>query len=292
MVTSMKTSPTRLPSKKRDELKQIVSVIRDRCDDVEMIILFGSYARGDYKEEGDLAPDRKSGHVSDYDILVVTGEKSTATDIERWQKITRECDAAGLSAPVRIIAHDVEALNIELAEGQYFYSDVRKEGCLLYDSENFKLAHKRKLTPKEQKRIAEDHFDHWFGRARDFIKTYAYHLDNGMLKLAAFDLHQCSEACYKAVMLVFTNYSPNEHLLKLLGSMAAEHDSALNDIFPTETKEECERFELLDCAYIGARYHPDYRIGKEDLAYLSNRVGRLLDLTEKICSAKIESFTN
>ncbi|MCU7926528.1 MAG: nucleotidyltransferase domain-containing protein [Candidatus Thiodiazotropha sp. (ex Dulcina madagascariensis)] len=66
-----------LPEFKRDELKHIVSVIHQKSDDVEMIILFGSYARGDYKVEADLQPDRKSGHVSDYDILVVTGQKKT-----------------------------------------------------------------------------------------------------------------------------------------------------------------------------------------------------------------------
>ena len=256
-----------------------------------MVILFGSYARGDYKEDVDLKPDRKSGHVSDYDILVVTREKSAAQDIGCWQKIAADCDAYGLSAHVRIIAHDIQVLNIKLADGQYFYSDIRKEGCLLYDSGNFKLAHKRELKPEEQRRIAQDYFDHWFRRAKRFFENHESDVDVQELAVAAFHLHQVSEACYKTILLVFTNYNPNEHLLELLGSMAAEHEPDLNDIFPRATKEERERFELLDYAYIGARYNPDYRISKEDLAYLSTRVKRLLDLTENSCRAKIESFT-
>ncbi len=64
----MKKTLTHLPKNKKVELEKIEKIIRKHCDDVEMIILFGSYARGDWKEESDLKPDRKSGHVSDYDI--------------------------------------------------------------------------------------------------------------------------------------------------------------------------------------------------------------------------------
>ncbi len=287
----MKKKLTHLPINKQIELKHIVSVGRDLCDDVEMIILFGSYARGDYKEETDLKPGRKSGHKSDYDILVVTKEKSTAINTALWQKITKECDNSTLSAYVRIISHDIQELNIKLAKGQYFYSDVRKEGCLLYDSESFKLARKRKLKPEEKKRIAQDYFEHWFGSANTFFRYVTPSISNGDNNYAAFNLHQATEHSYKTILLVFTNYNPNEHLLGLLGKMVAEYDTALSNIFPQQTRKEQEQFELLDYAYIGARYDPEYRICREELEYLSERVKLLLDLTEKICKLKIESFT-
>ncbi len=255
-----------------------------------MIILFGSYARGDYKEQADLKPDRKSGHASDYDILAVTREKTTATNIGLWESVTKECDNAGLSTHARIIAHDIQELNIKLAEDQYFYTDVKKEGCLLYDSKNFKLARKRKLKPEEKKRIAQDYFDSWYKSAQQACNSYHDAFKRGDNNWAAFSLHQTTEACYKGILLVFTNYNPNEHMLVLLGNMVSRHDSALSDIFPKETDQQLERFMLLDYAYIGARYDPDYRITRDDLEYLSKRVKLLLDLTEKICEAKIESL--
>ncbi len=287
----MKKTPAHLPDDKQNELKRIVSVVRERCDDVEMIVLFGSYARGDFKEEADLKPERKSGHKSDYDILVVTKEKTTATNTGLWQTVTKECDNAGLSTHVRIVVHDIQELNIKLAEGQYFYSDVIEEGCLLHDSGHFKLAGKRPLKPEEKKRIAQDYFVHWFESAREFLIGFEQAFSRQSYKLAAFMLHQAAEASLKTIFLVFTNYNPNEHLLGLLCDMAAEHDAALTGVFPKETREERRRFELLDYAYIGARYDPDYRISKEDLEYLSARVKHLLDLTEKICKTKIESIT-
>ena len=164
----MKKTLRHLPQNKRDELKSVISIIRERCSDVEMIILFGSYARGNWKEDADLKPKRKSGHKSDYDILAVTKEKSTDSDTGIWYQITQKCNELALSTHVRIIVHDIQHLNIQLAEGQYFFSDIKKEGCFLYDSENFKLAKKRKLKSDEQKRIAQDYYDSWFESAKDF----------------------------------------------------------------------------------------------------------------------------
>ena len=84
----MKKSLSHLPRHKRDELKLIVEKIQSSIQP-EMIILYGSYARGDYKEQKDLAPARKSGHVSDYDILVVTAEKKTADNTALWHNVTK-----------------------------------------------------------------------------------------------------------------------------------------------------------------------------------------------------------
>ena len=74
----MRKNVDHLPEEKRAELTRIVPIIRELCDDVEMIILFGSYARGDYRDETDLPSERKSGAASDYDILVVCQHKTAA----------------------------------------------------------------------------------------------------------------------------------------------------------------------------------------------------------------------
>ncbi|MHC4396935.1 MAG: HEPN domain-containing protein [Planctomycetota bacterium] len=285
----MKKSLSYLPKHKRSELKLIVEKIRERIEP-EMIILYGSYARGDYKEQKDLAPDRKSGHVSDYDILIVTSEKKTADNTGLWHNVTKKCDKLNLSTHVRIIAHDIQFLNIQLAEGQYFFADIKKEGCMLYNSGNYKLACKRKLKPAEQKRIAQDHFNHWFKSAKEFVDTYHYELEKKRYNKAAFMLHQAVEHSYKAILLVFTEYNPNEHYLMILSHMAGKYDRELRDIFPRKTAEQEELFNLLDYAYIGARYDPDYKITKKQLEYLSKRVKILQRLTKKICKEKIESF--
>jgi predicted nucleotidyltransferase/HEPN domain-containing protein len=288
----MKNLINHLPQIKQDELKKIVSTICDNCETIEKIILFGSYARGGYKEAKDLEPDRKSGHVSDYDILVVTAKKETALDINLWNKISEICHKLNLTADPRIITHDIEALNIKLAERQYFYRDIKKEGILLYDTNHFKLADDRELTPKEKQRIARDHFEYWFKRATNFRDSFQLMFSKDQFSDAAFHLHQVAESSYKTLHLVFTNYCPHEHLLETLGLKAEDFYPLLKNIFPKNTKAQKERFKLLEYAYIGGRYDPRFYISKEDLEILEKDVKKLLKITEKICQQKINQLAN
>lgn len=280
----MKKSLKHLPEGKQEELQKIVAAIQKSCKDVEKIILFGSYARGDYKEAKDLKEGRRTGHISDYDVLVVTEKKKSTDKFASWNRTEK----LKLTAPVRVIAHDIESLNINLAEGQYFFTDIKKEGITLFDSKKYKLANKRKLKPKEKQRIAQDHFDEWFRSAVDFFAAFELMMSRERYKNAAFQLHQVAESCYKAILLVFTNYNPKEHFLWLLGQKTAKYHPDLKTLFPKKNQKDKDRFKLLDDAYIGGRYDPDFRISKRDLEILAKDVKKLLELTEEICEQKIQ----
>jgi len=279
-----------LPQSKKDELKSIVDVICKNCDDVEKVILFGSYARGNYKEAKDLQENRKSGHISDYDILVITRDAISALNTSLWQKISDECRSLNLSADPRILTHDIRELNNKLSVGQYFYTDIKKEGILLYDAGNFELAEKRSLSDKERKEIAKEHFDHWFRGSNTFLFNYKNTLGIGDYGNAAFQLHQSAEHAYKAILLVFTLYNPNEHFLAVLGKECEQYFPTLRHLFPKNTDAEKERFKLLEYAYIGGRYDPKYKISKEDLEILEMDVQKLIGITKKICEDKIQSL--
>jgi predicted nucleotidyltransferase len=283
-----------LPPAKQKELELITQTIRNSCDDVEKIILFGSYARGDYKEKKDLAEDRKSGHVSDYDILVVTRDAITALNTNLWYEIGEKCRNLKLSADPRILTHDIEELNNKLSVGQYFYSDIKKEGITIFDTGNFNFADRRKLSDEEIKKFRKEYFEHWFGRAERFFKHYKVDFedvkcakDKSANGLAAFNLHQSAESAYKTLLLVFTLYNPNEHFLAILGAECEQYFPELRSLFPKETEEEKDRFKLLEYAYIGGRYDPKYRISKEDLELLAMDVKKLLEITKRVCEGRI-----
>jgi len=288
----MNQNLSHLPQQKQADLDTITQTIRDHCDDLEMIILYGSYARGGYKEAKDLKPDRKSGHVSDYDILVVPKAKKTALNLGLWHTTMEQCNQQGITAPVRIIAHDIINLNIKLAYGQYFYTDVKKEGIVLYDSGNCELAEKRELNSEEKQRIAQDYFDHGFKNAEVSYKHYGYAIKDGDLNEAAFDLHQATEAAYKTVLLVFKNESPHEHYLWMLKDEVDQLAPTLTSIFKwkDDNDEKGKLFRLLDYAYLGARYDPNFSITREELEFLGEDIERLVDGVEKVCLKKIKSL--
>ena len=82
----MKRSLSHLPKHKQEELKQIVSIITENAE-VEMIILFGSYARGDWVEdiytEGHITYEYKS----DFDILVIVKNRLHTRRTITWNRI-------------------------------------------------------------------------------------------------------------------------------------------------------------------------------------------------------------
>ena len=282
----MKFSLEHLPKNKQTELRKLTNEIIKSCDDVEKVILFGSYARGSFKEEKDLKADRKSGHVSDYDILVVTEKLETVPEFKYWNY----ADKLNLSAAVRILAIDIDQLNEHLENSHYLYSDIEKEGIMLFDSKKYPLAlKKRKLKNFEAQRIAQEHFNHWFDRANDFVDTYKLLVQKGKTASASFHLNQIVESCYKAILLVFTNYNPHEHHLRTLGKLVERYHQDLYTLFPQDAQPDRDRFALLEYAYIGGRYDPRHKMSREDLEILANDVVRLLKITEEICKKKIFS---
>jgi uncharacterized protein (UPF0216 family) len=62
------------------------------------------------------------------------------------------------------------------------------------------------------------------------------------------------------------------------------------NIFPKSTQKEKDLFDLLKRAYVEARYDMSYKITREELEYLAERVKLLQQTTEKVCKAKIKSF--
>ena len=283
----MKTTISHLPKHKQQELYKITNIIKDVCSDAQMIILFGSYARGDYKENKDLKPDRKSGHASDYDILVITEKEEAAKDNYLWELVRKKAEKYGFTALIRIIAHDIYFVNDKLSRNQYFFSDIRKEGCMLYDSAKFELIAEEEIAAEELKKSAKAYYKEWFKSAEEFFDTTLYKLNKGSYKNAAFNLHQATETAYKTILLVFTNYCPVEHCLIELGKDAKACSNKLENIFK-DNKEE--RFMLLNYAYIGARYDMNYQITKKQLEYLAKEVDKLLKLTKEICEEKINSY--
>jgi HEPN domain-containing protein/predicted nucleotidyltransferase len=286
---AMQTDLSHLPRDKQRELEHIARTLRVEPG-VEMLILYGSYARGGWKEEKDLAPDRWSGHASDYDLLVVVGDESTAREAGRWQRLEQQLNRESLSARAQLIVHDIDEVNTNLEEGRYFFLDLKREGRLLHDTGRFQLTEPKELSAQEMQRIAQADFEQYFERARDFYETYEVHYQKEKLRLAAFDLNQATESAYKAILLVFTGYCPHEHSLSWLGEQAEAFAPVYADIFSQDVPQAEECFTLLNKAYIGARYRKDFQVFWGDVEYLAPRVKELLAVTETRCREHIRAL--
>jgi len=286
----MKESLAHLPQRKREEIEHVAEIIRNESKYAEMIILFGSFARGNWVEDVYVEDNTTYEYRSDYDILVITDLRKMADRYNYWEEIARKASRLPIRNRVTLIAHEIEYVNAQLTKGQYFFSDIKKEGIMLYDSGKLELAEARECDIKQRAINAKEDFEHWFQNAKDFYASFMSDLNEERYKIAAFDLHQATEALYATISLVFTNYKPKTHFLDTLGSYAASYDSRFLTVFPQTTDEEKECFKLLNRAYVDARYKKTYAITKEQLEYLAGRIEKLQSLTEKICKEKIELF--
>ncbi|MEM6892684.1 MAG: HEPN domain-containing protein [Bacteroidota bacterium] len=276
-----------LPKSKQDELTLLAEAL---CDHklVEMVILFGSYARGNWVEDQYVEKGITYEYRSDFDVLVVLTHEDFKQKFRIEDKLKAELIATGkVTTPVSLIFHGIKQLNASLTMGNYFFKDIKEEGIILYDSAKFKLAHPKKLTPEQYRVKAQEYFDQWFTSANEFLIDFQNAFERNSLNKAAFELHQATERYYTTILLVFTDYRPKDHNLETLGIKVEMCDPRFA-VFPKTTNEEKHRFELLKRAYIDARYKMDeYQITKGELTYLAERVNELKRLTEEICGQKI-----
>ena len=284
----MKASLAHLPEPKQAEIVRIAEIIREVVNP-EMVILYGSYAKGTYVEHRYTTKDgTEYEYVSDYDFLVVTKENPEKTYIQENLILNR---ANKYDPPVNLEIHDIDYINKGLEIGEYFFVDIVTDGVLLYDTGNVKFAKPRELTTSEKKEKAQRYFDTWFQQANGFIDTSKFSANNSNLKIAAFLLHQAAESLYYATLLVFSDYKPKTHNLWKLRRKTKPYSEELYSVFRAETnKNEEYLFDLLKRGYIDARYRADYRIKDEEISILSERVTNMIPIVELICKNKIASF--
>lgn len=288
-----------LPALKRAELLRVVDVLKDsfaeaistrKADRLKngrilKIILYGSYARGDWVH------DPVGRYFSDFDILIVVDHEDL-TDSEFWDAALWRTTpgVSRLRTPISFIVHSLDDVNRQLERGRSFFADILREGIVLEDTPGVRFATPGELAPKVALEEAEQSFKEWMGSAGGFLKGARFYISEDEPKLAAFSLHQATEHLYHCVLLVLTLYSPKSHNLVFLRRRCEPLDARLAEAWPHETKFERRCFELLRAAYVKARYSKHYKITPEELAWLTERVGVLRDIVATVCNERLAAL--
>ena len=242
----MKSSINFLPAEKRRDLHQLVEIIRNEIKDCVMIILYGSYARDMYVD-----CDRRRDYgvttffMSDYDILIVTRRRLGLKEYDVYARITErffENKQSEFYTRPQFINESISRLNKNLELGQYFYHEIKKQGIMLYSSQEFKLARCRKLNYAEIAKIARDYFNEKFQFASDFLLGARYYAGLQKYKMASFHLHQAAENYLRTIPLVYILYGYKDHALEILMDRCKTHTLQLVSVFPRNTEEERRLF--------------------------------------------------
>lgn len=299
----MKTSLAHLPEGKRAELAHVVEVLREgfafatarrtqphlRSAKLLKIILFGSYARGDWVE------DPVGRYYSDFDLLVVVNHEDLTDVAEFWEK-TENRLIADLSEGTRLrtlvspIFHSLDDVNGKLQIGRYFFMDILSDGISLFEEPGYPFVEPQPLTAEQALFETREYFDEWVESAENFAKLANTAREAGMVKEAAFLLHQAAERFYHCLFLVRTLYSPKTHNLNRLRDMAEQLEPSLRKVWPRETRFQKRCYSLLRDAYVKARYSRSYHISSEELEWIAARIEVLCGLVRRACESRIDAL--
>lgn len=298
----MRTDFDHLPPAKQRELERVVQILFEEFADttalatqdwkkkgrILKIILYGSYARGNWVDE----PHTAKGYQSDFDLLVIVNDKRLLDRATYWAKADERFNreraiTRTLKTPVNFIVHTLQEVNEGLTEGRYFFIDVKRDGIALYQADDSELQEPQPKSPQQALDLATEYFDEWLPSALQREEIAKFDIQKGYLKDAAFDLHQTVERLYNCVLLVETFYTPHVHNLDFLRTQAERIDRRLFDVWPREGRRERAMFEKLKDAYVKARYSPHYRISAEELDWLADRIEALATVVKALCEEKI-----
>lgn len=299
----MRTDLDHLPEAKQRELAHVAEVIREgfaeaishrtmerfRNGKILKIILFGSYARGDWVE------DPVGRYFSDFDLLVVVSHEDLTDVPEFWARtedrlLAELSEGKLLRTPVSLIYHSLDDVNEKLRLGRFFFIDILREGIALFEEPGHPFAEPQPLSAREALDESRDYFERWMRSAGEFLDNFVFNLRQDRENNAAFQLHQAAERLYQCLFLVRTLYTPKTHNLNRLRALAEDMEPSLKQVWPGSTREEKRAYARLREAYIKARYSREYRITTGQLEWLGSRVELLKTLVERACLVRLETL--
>ena len=296
----MRTDLDHLPASKQRELERVVQILFEEFEvakqdatgerkrgKIVKIILYGSHARGGWVDE----PHTAKAYQSDFDLLVIVNQKELTDRAAHWtradERLIEDKIAGRLRTPVNFIVHSLQQVNDGLAHGRFFFMDITRDGIALYQSDDTALHQPKPKSPADALDTAREYFEEWFPSAAGLLETARFSQSQGRLRDAAFLTHQVTERLYHCVLLVVTFYTPHNHNLAFLRTQAERLDRRLFDAWPRANRQDRARFEKLKDAYVKARYSKHYRIDRDELTWLGERVEELGRIVHAICSERI-----
>lgn len=290
----MKRSTRFLPPKKRQDLQQLTSLILEQVKQVEMIVLFGSYAKNSYVDyDQRIEFGTPTYYMSDYDIVILTRKPIGAAEYSLYEKIKDkffENKNRPFHTHPQFINYGIEDFNYALTKAHYFETEIKRDGVVLFDSGAYKLARRRKLDYTEIRDRAQKYFDDKFGRALSFLVDVPHPAERSDYKQASFYLHQAAENLLRVIPMVFILYGHKSHNLSELMNAVKKHTTEIFKVFPRDTEEEKRLFDLLERAYIESRYNPDFEIVKADIDALIPKVEYLRNIVERVCRERLAYY--
>lgn len=250
-------------------LSQVIRIIKHSMD-AEKIFLLGTY------------PLHPAGLGNEYDLLVLVNDTRNRPNDEFESLINnRTAD----TVPVFASVYKLSKVNEMIRKGNYFFCTSCVPEKLIYDAGRIPLttAEATEVIPiNDLKQI----HDGWMEKANGFYMGAVKFLQAGQFSLCGFMLHQAAEHSLNALLQPLMQFRVLTHNLHKLIRYARRFSPEICSFFPRDTDAEIRLFQLLQKAYIHARYKDTFELKEEEAKILLERVQSLLQTIAEV-SAKL-----
>ena len=257
------------------------------------LILFGPFARNSASETAALSP-----HAA-MNFLVIVSHRALAGMSAFWDEVEeRIARDRQVKCPVTLIIHTLPDVNSQLKAGAPFFCEIINQGILVYaDNEAGRDGRPKNVlakpsAPNPGKTYGKewDNYLNWKSSAETFLRIGRRCVGSKAVKnnIAAFQLNQAAESTYRMFLMTAAQYAPASHNLGKLRSLARAVDPRIDEVWASLKKSYHWQFQLLQRAYVEARYSPTYETHADILACQADRIEVLISLADTLCREHLD----
>jgi uncharacterized protein len=269
----------------KERLNSILEHIPSQADNLKPLIQFIVAAIAPTKiymlQDRNLATMATGGYI---DLLIIISGKSEVS----FREMEPVLEMAYLKDQrVSCSLHSEGNLLGGLRNGHVFYSLNCIPENLVYDDKTVTYPITTPEALLDMKNRVQEQFMKTFEKALHFYESAVSLNQKHPSPIVSFMLHQAVELTYRGILLSLNGYDKKTHEIRALKKHVRRCSPLLNNIFPDNTEDEKHLLNVLENAYLNARYGEQYDIPGNELLLLFQKVELLQTTAKEIVAEKI-----
>lgn len=190
-------------------------------------------------------------------------------------------------ADILTIVLETQTFIQSLQASQAFFTCVVRAATVIYtqiDLPSLSMAETNTvLNPAEM----ESCYTAAINKAKEFLAGSDLFRIRKQYTMATFMIHQSIEQALLAIGKAGTGYCPNTHSIDRLIRFASLVAPSLYDVFSNRKEEDKMLLNLLQKAYVGARYKSDYKVHARELLLIDKKARLMHDIAFSVKTCKL-----
>ncbi len=203
------------------------------------------------------------------DLMIILPKRQSEKPFSAFESLIETGCLAGQN--IRYSLHQFQHVAWAIADGHPLFSLYCNPANLIYQHNQSDWPETSPEKKGEAMQKAANVFQQGFIKALAFFEQ-AQHCRQQHPTFAAFFLQQAAELCFRAMLLALSGQDKKTHELNMLVKNCSRFAPFVKEIFDEQKEEDVRLRQLLEAAYLGARYEENFALAAEDLDSLFEKV--------------------